>query len=117
MGPSTFVLVKDKEIKDTALGRYRNVSVCQGRLMESIPGSRCDRGTAASPPVASDSPVDNWTLQPLLLHSFVFPRVPAADQHSAQPSGTTYNHPCSAEHSSSSVVWFLNCFGKQGILD
>lgn len=56
-------------------------------------------------------PVDNQTLQPLLLHSFVFPRVPAADQHSAQPSGTAFTLP--AEHSSSSsLMWFLNCIGK-----
>lgn len=36
-------------------------------------------------------PVGNQTLHPLLLHSFVFPRVPADDQHSAQPSGTAFN--------------------------
>lgn len=51
-------------------------------------------------------PVDNQTLQPLLLHSFVFPRVPAADQHSAQPSGTTFSLPllCRAQLLVSDVV-------------
>lgn len=36
-------------------------------------------------------PGDNRTLHSLLLYYFIFPHVPADDQHSAQPSGTFLN--------------------------
>lgn len=80
--------------------------------MESIPGSRCDRSTAASPPVASAS---LWIIRPCIPCFFipsyfhVFLLMISIQQ---SPQAPPFTCPCSAECSSSSLMWFLNGIGK-----
>lgn len=90
------------------MGRYRNTSV-SGQTNGIHSRVQVWQRHSCFPSCYISFPVDNWTLHPLLLHSFVFLLL-ISIRYSPEALPPTY--PCSAEHSSSPLMWFLNRIGK-----